>query len=117
MTGPRCENVARSRQPEVHLGRAVAQSGGAIESSIAAICWWTRLTACSGRIITRNSMMRSLVIATNDVDAVDVFSLHGGLELQDGRVSTNHAFWCSEIAYRSRVPFGLGREVLSQVNV
>ena len=51
------------RDPEGEAARRAGdavgrQDVGFICSSIAAICRCTRLTACSGRIITRNSMMR-----------------------------------------------------------
>ncbi len=47
----------RRRGPQARRRRVVSRRGFMC-SSIAAICWWTRLMACSGLIITRNSTIR-----------------------------------------------------------
>ena len=46
------------RESGIQRGRVTGHGAGFIRSSVATICSCTRLTACSGRIITRNSTMR-----------------------------------------------------------
>ncbi len=65
-----------------------------------AICWWTVLTAWRGTDHHPELDDLAGVVAPDDVDAVDVLALHGGLELEHGGVAAQHLLRVAEGAWR-----------------